>query len=388
MHKKDISVGRRRSLENQGLERYVERDKRGYVRYKHPKMDKPRHFGKDVNAANEVARIVNAQLSEQKDVVRDILRSRSFGASTFNHVADRFMSEYVPALKWAKSTLQENAGRLSKLRAALGPSDFQSLEVLDLSDQIDSLFAGDGRRQARNLLIHIYRFAIGKGLRQGTNVAEEVLRVSKRERVRCRIANLKAYYAIYEAALPVIQDAMDLSLITLQSRLELCAMRLKQDESDILRVVRQKTADRTDKAYLEIEVGADLRKVLTRCKVKAMRYGSPFMLNHPTRMPSKAKKHRTQVLPSYLSRKFTQAVNECGLYDHLPLAERPTFHEVRSLGGRIYEALGRGEESIQELYGHSKSDTTAIYLEGDAVKWTRTPANMDLSAAALVTVSE
>lgn len=384
----DSSVSRRKSEKNSDLERYVERDRRGYVRYKHPKMDKPRAFGKDVAAANEVARLVNAQLSGQQDIAQSII-GQARASCDFDHVADRFMDEYVPTLKWAASTLRENSGRLAKFRTAIGQNDFQSLDVLDLSNAIDQMFSGDGRRQARNLLIHVYRFAIGKGLRKGTNAAEEVLRVSKSSRVRCRIANLQHYQAIYEHALPMVQDAMDLSLITLQGRLELCNMRLKHDESDILRVVRQKTSERTDKAYIEIEVGPDLRKVLTRCKITAMRYGSPFMLNHPVRgHRSPNKEHRTQVLPAYLSRKFTEAVNACGLYDQLPSNERPTLHEVRSLGGRIYEAMGRADQSIQELYGHAKPETTAGYLAGDTVQWIRTPADMDMSAAALAKVRE
>lgn len=384
----DKKMGRQRERRNKDLERYVRRDARGYIRYKHPLMDKIQYFGKDLAAANEVARIVNSRLSSQERVISAILDPR--GGDTFDQVAHRFETEFVPTLKWSESYLRENTGRLAILRRELGDSTFQALEVLDISEAIDNNFKGDGRRLARNVLIHLYRFAIGKGLRRGTNVAEEVLQTAKAPRQRHRIANYSDFLRIREHADDFVRDAMDLSLITLQARQELCSMRLKQDEGELLRVVRQKTAEKTDAAYMEIEIGADLRAVLHRCKVKAMRCGSPFMLNAIVKGHHRSDKklHRTQVLPNHLSTRFKAAVNACGLYDHLPEAVRPTLHEVRSLGGRIYKALGIDDEDIQRLMGHSKISTTEIYLEGDKVLWTRARATLELSMAATAKVRE
>ena len=173
-------------------------------------------------------------------------------------------------------------------------------------------------------------------------------------------------------------------------------MLLKQDEGRTLKVICQKTvkagktkaSEKAHRAYIEIEIGAELRKVLHRCKVVAMRHGSPYVLNHPSRSTSKQNTHRTQVLPRFLSRAFKDAVNDCGLYDDLQLNERPTLHEVRSLGGRIYRAMGKSEEFIQNLYGHTKIDMTEHYLEGDKIVWSQASADMDLAMAASVIVQE
>lgn len=384
----DKIMGKKRESRNRDLERYVIRDARGYVRYKHPQMDKPQHFGTDVKAANEVARIVNAKLSSQAEIVRRIIDPEN--PITFNEVANRFEALYVPTLKWSDNYTRENLGRLRILRTALGESSFQSLDVLQVSEAIDNYFKGDGRRLARNVLIHLYRFAKGKGLRKGSNIGEEVLQSASSSRKRRRIANYAEFERIRAAAPDFLQDAMDLSLLTLQGRQELISMRLKHDKGELLQVIRQKTAEHTDTAYIEIEIGPELRALLHRCKVKAMRYGSPFVLNHAVKghHRSEKKEHRTQILPRYLSESFRKAVIACGLYDHLADDERPSLHEVRSLGARIYRGLGVEEEDIQKLMGHSKLATTEGYLEGDQIAWTRARATLDFKSAALAKVKE
>jgi integrase len=381
------NMGRTRLLSNKSLERYVKRDKRGYVWYKHPQMDKPQHFGKDVAAANEVAKIINAQLSSQSDIISKILAPTRNGFA-FREVIEAFEKERIPHLDWSERYGRENIGRLATMCAAIGDSDFPLLSVLQINDLIDSNFSGDGRRMARNVLIHVYRFAIGKGLHTGSNVAEQMLEVPKAKRIRQRISNFNDFEAIRALAAPWLQNAMDLSLITLQARQEICDMRLKQDEGDVLRVIRQKTAKKTDTANIEIEVGSDLRKVLTRCKVEALMYGSPFMINYPSRGVSAHKAHRCQVLPRFLSGAFKDLIDSCELYAETPEQQRPTFHEIRSLGGRLYKAMGMSEEFIQRLYGHAKVGMTEHYLEGDKIVWTKANACMDLSLAATVSVNE
>lgn len=96
----------------------------------------------------------------------------------------------------------------------------------------------------------------------------------------------------------------------------------------------------------------------------------------------------TQVLPGFLSHAFTDAVNACGLYDDMKPEERPTLHEVRSLGGRIYEAMGRPKEFIQSLYGHAAIDMTEHYLDDGKIVWSMASADMDLSVAAATKLRE
>ncbi len=50
--------------------------------------------------------------------------------------------------------------------------------------------------------------------------------------------------------------------------------------------------------------------------------------------------------------------------DGVPARQRPTFHEIRSLGARTYRAAGYPEAYIQALMTHADKKTTSIYLEG------------------------
>src|ERR1700675_3250236 len=55
--------------------------------------------------------------------------------------------------------------------------------------------------------------------------------------------------------------------------------------------------------------------------------------------------------------------DKVGRFKALPERERPTYHEIRGLGSRLYLERGRAKRDIQELMTHSSQQTTEIYLE-------------------------
>ncbi len=58
-----------------------------------------------------------------------------------------------------------------------------------------------------------------------------------------------------------------------------------------------------------------------------------------------------------------------------PLAkkEKPTFHETRSLGARLYERMG---EDPQKPLCHSDKKMTDVYLESDEIEWIDVTADL------------
>jgi integrase len=44
--------------------------------------------------------------------------------------------------------------------------------------------------------------------------------------------------------------------------------------------------------------------------------------------------------------------------------ERPTFHEIRGLGSRLYREQGMSKAAIQALMTHTNERVTEIYLDG------------------------
>jgi integrase len=72
------------------------------------------------------------------------------------------------------------------------------------------------------------------------------------------------------------------------------------------------------------------------------------------------------VNPQYLSKAFEAARDRSERWSTLKPRERPTFHEIRSLGARLHRAAGIPETDIQALMTHADQRTTQIYLERGA----------------------
>ena len=85
---------------------------------------------------------------------------------------------------------------------------------------------------------------------------------------------------------------------------------------------------------------------------------------------TEGKPHWTYVHPEYLSKAFAEARGASGLYANMETAKRPTFHEIRGLGARIYRAQGTPEAAIQALMTHAHRRTTQIYLDRGAAALT------------------
>jgi integrase len=49
--------------------------------------------------------------------------------------------------------------------------------------------------------------------------------------------------------------------------------------------------------------------------------------------------------------------------------QRPTFHEIRSLGGHLYLHAGFTEEYVQTLMAHSTAKMTAHYTDRHEPEW-------------------
>ena len=362
------AVGRIRSKKNRNLEMYVRVNTSGYVTYKHPRMEHYESFGKDVAAANEMAAIVNARLSGETDRISRVLslhkRSGPRELPLFSDVIERFIKERPAALKWSKSTLDQHMFKLVSMKAYGGDTVYEDTDVLFFSEMVEALFSGTTRRPAISLCRQIDAFAVGRGLRIGPNVGDRILKPPRVPRQRQRIKTYADFLKIREHAPRWIQDAMDFALITLQPRQVLCTMNLGMISDNKLRVKRIKTG-----AYIEIEIGESLKSLIARRKVEAVRFGTRRLLCKPPYQGS-----AVEIKPPRLTNAFTKAVKDSGLYE----SNLPTFHEIRSLGGRMYEERGFDKKLIQNLMGHKEQSTTDIYLDPDEPKYIKSKAILEL----------
>lgn len=59
----------------------------------------------------------------------------------------------------------------------------------------------------------------------------------------------------------------------------------------------------------------------------------------------------------------------------MPIKQRPGFHEIRSLGIKLYEDQGI---DAQTLAGHTTRAMTEKYKEGHEIQWTKTAAGLKI----------
>jgi integrase len=162
-----------------------------------------------------------------------------------------------------------------------------------------------------------------------------------------------------------LQIAMETSLVTLQARAEICRMRREDKRGGYLYVIRDKTAGHTDLAFLRIQVTETLEELFARAWADDI--ASPYLIHYrPASMRPQHlqnKPHWSAVSPGYLTRRFHALREATGLFAALAPRQRPTFHEIRSLGARTYLAQGYPRDYVRALMAHTDEHTTRIYLE-------------------------
>lgn len=178
--------------------------------------------------------------------------------------------------------------------------------------------------------------------------------------------DIEGYVAAHALAEPFLQIAMEGSLLTTLSRLEIASMKHAHFRDGYLFVIRDKVSADSDMAFIRIEVTPELEA----WRKKAARSDgiiSPFLVHRrPDRMQRRwieHKEHWTQVDPDYITRAFSDVIDRIPRYAAMPKKHRPPFHEIRGLAGRQMQSLGMAVDDIRRLMTHADKKTTQIYLE-------------------------
>ena len=192
------------------------------------------------------------------------------------------------------------------------------------------------------------------------------LQVEVNKKVR-KPLDLEGYLAIRKVAEPWLQLAMDISLVTLQGRSEVCNMKHSDFRGDYLFVIREKTEGTSDTAFIRIPVTQSMREF----RALAMALDTLNAPNLIHRRPDRQRgdwapksEHWAYVRPQCLINAFRAALLSLGHYAHVKPAERESVHEIRALGSRIYLASNIAEEAISPLMTHADQQVTKIYTQG------------------------
>lgn len=334
---------------------------RGRYRYRHPVTGRFHPLASDRATAIQQAKILNEKLIPLKDHVVTILQPDS---NEFDQFLDTFQNQILLQQKLSDATVTDYRQKLVHIRRELGGLNIKKITVNHIANFLDSIGGDTNANRYRSLLIQIFKHARAKGLTE-TNPAEATLpRKVTVERERLSLDHFK----IIQSAAPTwCANAMELALQTLQRRGDLVNLKWSDIEGDYLRV-QQTKVERHGTGKIKILITAPLKELLARMDDGI---DSPYIIHKQPikRIKSKQKRHWTQVSPEELSRAFQASRERTKLYDGIAPEKQPTFHEIRSLGIRLYTERGLPEEAVKALSGHASEAMYRLYLSRTDPQW-------------------
>lgn len=356
----------------------VRPDGRKYYQYLHPVTGKCFGLGYDRQQAITDAQQANALLEPRSRVQRITGNQTTLKAFIAHYLADVLPQRRVKGQPLSAAYVAETTRILNRIQEGLGPSrpmnDIRQAEIAIYLNRIES---ADASNQHRVRLIQLWRHAISdETITHGQNFPERIIPRDTEKRKRQRLT-LEQYRAIYASARPAIQNAMELSLNTLQRRTDVQKWRFDDQRDGYAHIVQSKTRKHGPSAWLRIPLAlpvvhsesgaATLEDVIRRCRDAVV---CPYLIHeHPQKLRrTKSKAHPFQLTPAAISNGFAEARDRSGVCADLAPGEAPTFHELISLGQHLREAAGWSLEQIQRLRGHTKIETTEHYQEGHV--WT------------------
>lgn len=296
------------------------------------------------------------------------------GRPTVKQLVTRWREERLPLQPWDKSTRRTAEWRLGRIDEECGHRLLDDTDCLFLETWISQAAKNkaDPFNKWRYIWVLLWRFAVGQKMAP-TNEAQKVeprstsRKIEGNRKTRQQL-DIDGFKAIHAQAPAWLQLAMELSLVTLQARKEICSIRHPDFRDGFLFVIRDKVAGDSAMAFIKIRLSAELEELQSRAR-KLDGIASPYLIHRkPERMQrrwveNKNKPHWAYVNEQYLSKAFAAARDQVERFAKLPERARPTFHEIRGLGARLYQERGMSKEAIQALMTHSDKKTTEIYLE-------------------------
>lgn len=335
-------------------------ERKGRYYYRRPTDGKEVYLGSDRGAAKRAAKQANIHLSDDSTLTDKAIGIESH---TVAGAVKSWLADDVAHRQLKPGTLENTTYRCNRIIEDLGRRMVATLSTMDVADWLNTM-DGDAYKAHRSVLSQVCDHAITRGWLMANPVTPTKPRKPGSAKQRERLT-LDWYHAIHVQAEAWMQVAMDMSLVTLQRRGDVVAMKYSDDVDGSLIVRQEKTGP-----VLEIAIGAELRAIIKRSRQSGL--VSPYIVHRRQQRTKKGSEHRTQVAAEMVTRTFAElrdAIPEIAL---MPKAKRPTFHEIRALGGRLYELAGWSKQEIQDLMGHADEEMTEHYLEGHAGRRTIT----------------
>lgn len=367
---------------------------RVYYYYKMPDGSEEPLIHDDRQGSIEAAHALNMALRPSGKAVEKILaRAVEAPKSKDPHLVEvlaLFESEWLPAQNYSKASLAQRKIKINQYREHWPHARISELDTFAVA-QFLRKFGAESARQHRVLLDQFFRFAASNGYATQRPMLEiEKRRQEKRKRAR---HTWEGYKAIYDACPQWLKNACDAALFTLQRRADLVAIHIRDQidmEARTIKILQAKSKNYDKPVHIEIAMGEDLFKAVRAAVTSDV--PCPYLIHHrPLRITAesrKAKPHPFAVLPEYLTRAYSEVRDRVGVYNHLPIIERPGFHSIRALGIWLYTKAGYSDEYIMALAGHATEAMKARYTAGHEKREPlKVAAGLDLSAVDLRSVN-
>lgn len=352
---------RRRSPINQGLPANT-RCRDGLYSWRHPETKQEFGLGRNRQRAISEAVKANAHVySKHPSLVERITGA----ATTWGEWCDTF-EKLLEKRPGAEKTVSGRKSYLKRLRASFDKDrNAAKIDTKDCAEVIDKILDADLQRTAQKFkafLVDCFDRMIAKGIRKD-NPARVLDRISV-EVNRARL-QFDIFMKVYnKETLTWAKNAYALALVSGQDRESCVEAQVKDIHDGAWWNERGKTGARI---VLPIDLrldcfGMSLGDVVKQCRSTGVL--SRHLIHHTQNVGTA--KRGDPVFIDRLSKRFTATL--ATLQIDWGTKGAPTFHEIRSLSGRLYKAEGR--VNPQELLGHKDSATTALYLD-ERGEWMR-----------------
>lgn len=340
----------------------------GYYSWRDPRNGKHYGLGRDrqdaINQAIEANNEVRA--AEDKRLVDRLAEPER----TIGKFADTYLAK-LEARDIAAPTKYQRKRQALRIKAALGDIEIgaRQEDATELTRRC-AQWLGGFEKQGKQRMAQALRTTLDDmfaGMAAVGWLAVNPAAVIKVEpaKVRRMRLTLESFQAIYEAAgalQPWARRSLELGVVTLQRREDVARMRFSDLVAGKLQVEQIKTGMRLRiPPELRLDaLGWSLNDVMRSCRDSVL---SKYLLHHT--------QHRGPIKPGMalygptLGDGFRQARELAGIQAE-PGKTLPSFHELRSLGIRLYKAQGYDP---QALAGHKDPKTTAIYRDVRGAEW-------------------
>ena len=385
-------MARKRTAKNRNLPAnlYFENRPKGiYWYYRDPDLGRKTTWGYVSEAeARDAAIQLNAMICGGKDLVAATLAARQAKAQqnegmTFVGYVQQYRREVLPKRRikghvLSQATLTEANRILDRISEGLGyEAENRPRVLVDVTQSmiaayLSTLPTPEAHNKHRARLVHLYSHAVSDGL-VPENLPEKIKKRDAEAKQRDRLT-IEQYQAIFAQAEHAIQSAMELSLNTLQRRADIQAWHRDQQHDGFAYVVQSKTRKHGKSAYIRMPLSLPLvhsqrglrtlDELIQSCWADGI--VCPYLVHRkPKRVQkSKQKSHVFQLSPKEISEGFAEAREKTGLFKDIPIAQRPSFHEVISLGIFLREQSGWTLSQIKALKGHTSEKMTKVYQDG------------------------